>query len=151
MTHLKEGDKAPHFEGTIQSGKKVSLDDYKGKKLVLFFYPKDNTPTCTTEACNLRDNYSRLKKAGYEILGISPDSEKKHQNFIEKYDLPFDLLADTDQDMLNAYGVWGEKKFMGRTYDGVHRTTFVIDENGVIEDVIKKVKAKAHAGQILDQ
>lgn len=151
MTHLKEGDKAPHFEGTIQSGKKVSLDDYKGKKLVLFFYPKDNTPTCTTEACNLRDNYSRLKKAGYEILGISPDSEKKHQNFIEKYDLPFDLLADTDQDMLNAYGVWGEKKFMGRTYDGVHRTTFVIDENGVIEDVIKKVKAKAHADQILDQ
>lgn len=149
MTHLKIGDPAPNFEGAIENGEQVQLGDYAGKKLVIFFYPKDNTPTCTTEACNLRDNYKRLLKEGYEVLGVSPDSERKHQNFIKKYNLPFHLLADVDKKMLNAYGVWGEKKFMGRTFDGVHRTTFVIDEKGRIEDIITKVQAKAHTDQIL--
>lgn len=149
MTDLKPGDKAPDFKGTIETGDTVSLGDYKGKKLVLFFYPKDNTPTCTTEACNLRDNYSALQKKGYEVLGVSPDSVKKHQNFINKFEFPYHLLADEDKEVLKAYGVWGKKKFMGRVYDGVHRTTFVIDENGKIENVITKVKAKQHADQIM--
>lgn len=149
-TSLQVGDKAPAFSGTIESGETVSLADYKGKKLVLFFYPKDNTPGCTAEACNLRDNYSELKNAGFELLGVSPDSERKHQNFIKKFSLPFPLLADTEQEALKAYGVWGPKKFMGREYIGVHRTTFVIDENGTIEAVIDKVKTKDHTAQILE-
>lgn len=150
MTNLDTGDTAPDFKGKIQTGDEVQLSDYEGSKLVLYFYPKDGTPGCTKEACNLRDNYDKLREEGFEILGVSPDPVKKHGKFIDKYDLPFDLLADEDKEVLNAYGVWGEKKFMGRKYDGVHRTTFIIDENGKIEHVIKKVKTKNHAQQILD-
>ena len=149
MTHLKEGDKAPEFSGEIETGELVNLTDYRGKKLILFFYPKDNTPGCTAEACNLRDNYVELKEMGYELLGVSPDSKKKHTNFINKFEFPFHLLADTDHSVLNAYGVWGEKSFMGKTYDGVHRTTFIISEQGVIEQVIRKVKTKEHSEQIM--
>ena len=150
MTTLEKGDKAPNFSGSIETGERVQLSDYAGKKLVLYFYPKDDTPTCTTEACNLRDNYGALQTQGYEILGVSPDTVDKHQKFVTKYDLPFHLLADTEQETAKAYGVWGRKKFMGREYDGIHRTTFVINEKGTIEAVIKKVKAKAHADQITD-
>ncbi len=150
MTTLKAGDKAPDFNIPNQDGELTSLKDFKGKKLVLFFYPKDNTPGCTAEACDLRDNIDALSNEGYHILGISPDSEKKHQNFIEKFDLPFPLLADTEQAMLKAYGVWGPKSFMGKDYIGVHRTTFLIDEKGKISEVISKVKTKEHAAQILN-
>ena len=150
MMHLKEGDKAPDFQGIDQNEKTISLSDYKGKKLILYFYPKDDTPGCTAEACNLRDNFSVLKKEGFELLGVSPDDPKKHKKFIDKYSLPFPLIADTEKEILNAYGVWGPKKFMGREYDGVHRTTFVIDEAGKIEKIIAKVNTKAHAEQILD-
>ena len=150
MMHLKEGDKAPDFQGVDQNEKTISLSDYKGKKLILYFYPKDDTPGCTAEACNLRDNFSVLKKEGFELLGVSPDDPKKHKKFIDKYSLPFPLIADTEKEILNAYGVWGPKKFMGREYDGVHRTTFVIDEAGKIEKIITKVNTKAHAEQILD-
>lgn len=146
---MEAGQKAPDFKGQIQNGEEVQLSDYSGSKLVLYFYPKDDTPGCTKEACNLRDNFSVLKEKGFKILGVSPDPIKKHTKFIEKYELPFDLLADEDKEVLNAYGVWGPKKFMGREYDGVHRVTFVIDENGTIEHVIKKVKTKEHAEQIL--
>lgn len=149
MTTLKKGDKAPDFKVKDQSGKTVQLSDFKGKKLVLFFYPKASTPGCTAEACNLRDNYSEFIKKGYEILGVSADSEKRQQNFIEKNNLPFSLLADEDRSVIEAYGVWGPKKFMGRTFDGIHRTTFVIDENGIIENVITKVNTKEHASQVL--
>lgn len=150
MTPLKEGDKAPDFSGVNEKGETVSLSDFKGQKLILYFYPKDNTPGCTAEACNLRDHHQVLKEKGYAILGVSPDSERKHQNFIGKYDLPFSLIADTDKEILQAYGVWGPKQMYGRTYDGVYRTTFVIDEEGTIEKVFKKVKTKAHAEQILE-
>lgn len=150
MTHLNEGDKAPDFKGTNELGETVSLADFKGKKLILFFYPKDDTPGCTKAACNLRDNYADLKSQGYQLLGVSPDSEAKHQKFINKYKFPFHLLADTERTVLNAYGVWGEKKFMGKTYDGVHRTTFIIDEKGNIEKVIKKVKTADHTNQIME-
>lgn len=149
MTHLKIGDKAPNFSGVDQNGAPVELADYKGKKLILYFYPKDNTPSCTKEACNLRDNYPLLNKKGYDVLGVSPDSEKSHLKFIDKYSLPFRLLVDTDLEAANAYGVWGEKKFMGKVYDGIHRITFVIDEAGVIEQVVLKVKTKEHTEQIL--
>jgi len=149
MTHLKSGDKAPNFSLPNQNGEVQALKDFKGQKLVLFFYPKDNTPGCTAEACDLRDNFKELQKQGYTLLGISPDSEKKHQNFIKKFELPFDLLADTEQEMLQAYGCWGQKKFMGKEYIGVHRTTFLIDEKGKISVVITKVKTKEHAAQIL--
>ena len=151
MHHLQEGDPAPNFTGTIESGETVSLSDYAGKKLILFFYPKDNTPGCTVEACSLRDSYSELKSLGYELLGVSPDSERKHQNFREKFDLPFSLLADTEKETMKAYGVWGPKKFMGRTFDGVHRNTFVIDEEGKIAKIIRKVKTRDHAHQILEE
>lgn len=150
MTTLKEGDKAPEFEGVNQDGKKISLGDYKGKKLIIYFYPKDNTPGCTAQACNLRDNYKAMQKQGYEILGVSADTEKKHQNFIAKYDLPFDLIADTEKEMIKAYSVWGPKKFMGKKYDGIHRTTFVINEEGIIDEVISKVKTKTHSEQIME-
>ena len=149
MTHLKEGDQAPDFSGPNQNGETISLSDFKGQKLVIFFYPKDNTPTCTEEACNLRDNYGLLKKNGYAVVGVSADSQRKHKNFIKKFDLPFPLIADTDQTMLNAYGVWGEKQMFGKKYMGIFRTTFVIDENGKIERIIDKVTAKDHAAQIL--
>ena len=150
MTHLQEGDKAPDFKGVDQDGNTIQLSDYKGKKLVLYFYPKDNTPGCTNEACNLRDNYEELQKQGFKILGVSADSEKKHQNFINKYDLPFPLLADTEKEVIEKYGIWGPKKFMGKVKDGIHRTTFVIDEEGKIEKVFKKVKTKDHTNQILE-
>jgi len=149
MTTLKPGDKAPHFSIPNQDGKIVSLSDFKGKKLVLFFYPKASTPGCTAEACNLRDNVDRFRESGYEILGASADSPKRQSNFKEKFELPYDLLADEDHALLNAYQVWGNKKFMGKEYDGIHRTTFVIDEQGVIENVISKVKTKEHTDQIL--
>jgi peroxiredoxin Q/BCP len=149
MTTLKPGDKAPAFEAQDQEGKVHKLADYAGKKLVVFFYPKASTPGCTAEACNLRDNYHTFQAQGYEILGVSADSAKRQQNFINKYELPFPLLADEDHAVINAFGVWGPKKFMGKEYDGIHRTTFVIDENGVLEDVITKVKTKDHAAQIL--
>lgn len=148
-THLKAGDKAPNFSLKNQDGKKVALKDFKGQKLVLFFYPKDMTPTCTVEACNLRDHYSTLQQKGIAVVGISPDDESAHQKFIGKHELPYTLLADTDQTMLNAYGVWGEKSMYGRKYMGVHRTTFLINEDGKIHDVIVKVEAKNHANQIL--
>ncbi|NQW37408.1 MAG: thioredoxin-dependent thiol peroxidase [Flavobacteriales bacterium] len=149
MTTLQIGDKAPDFRALNQDGKTISLSDYMGKKLVLFFYPKASTPGCTMEACNLRDNYQIFLASGYAVLGVSADAAKRQQNFITKNNLPFDLLADEDKTVINAFGVWGPKKFMGRVYDGIHRTTFVIDEKGIIEDVILKVKTKAHASQII--
>ena len=149
MTTLKIGDKAPGFTSKDQHGKTINLADFKGKKVVLFFYPKASTPGCTVEACNLRDNYQSFQSKGYEIIGVSADSEKRQQNFVAKYDLPFPLLADEDLTVINGFGVWGPKKFMGREYDGIHRTTFVIDANGIIEEVISKVKTKNHAAQIL--
>ena len=149
-TGLKEGDKAPDFNIKDQTGKNVSLKDFKGKKLILYFYPKDDTPTCTTEACNLRDNFSAFKKKGYAVLGVSADDEKKHNKFIKKYDLPFQLLADTEMKVIKAYDVWGEKLFMGRLFDGIIRTTFIINEKGKIEKVIKDVKSKMHSEQILE-
>ena len=137
MTRLKVGDKAPNFKALDELGQTVSLSDFKGKKLVLFFYPKANTPTCTVEACNLSDNYKTLKDTGYEILGVSADTQKKQSNFKEKFNFPYPLIADVDKKMINAFGVWGPKKFMGRTYDGIHRTTFIIDERGIISKIIE--------------
>ena len=149
MTTLKAGDKAPKFEAKDQNGNSIKLEDYKGKKLVLFFYPKASTPGCTAEACNLSDNYQSFLSKGYDVLGVSADSAKKQAIFKDKYDFPYPLLADEDKEVINAFGVWGPKKFMGKEYDGIHRTTFIIDENGVIEEVITKVKTKDHASQIL--
>ena len=151
MTALKAGDKAPDFKSTNQNGNTVNLSDFTGKKLVLFFYPKASTPGCTLEACNLSDNYSRFKAAGYAILGVSADSAKRQLNFKNKYGFPYDLLADEDKSVIEAYGVWGPKKFMGREYDGIHRTTFLIDENCKVERVISKVKTIYHAAQILEK
>jgi peroxiredoxin Q/BCP len=151
MTTLKIGDKAPDFEAKDNVGNTLKLDDFKGKKLVLFFYPKASTPGCTVEACNLRDNYKRFQTLGYELLGVSADTTKKQQNFIDKYKLPFSLLADVDKKVINAFGVWGSKKFMGREFDGIHRTTFVINENGIIEDIILKVKTKSHSAQLIGE
>ncbi len=150
MTTLKVGDKAPNFEAYDEQGNIVKLSDYKGKKLVVFFYPKANTPTCTVEACNLRDEYAVLQEQGYEIIGVSADTQKKQSNFKKKFNFPYPLLADVDKEVINAFGVWGEKKFMGRTFDGIHRLTFVVNEEGIIEKVIDKVKAKIHATQILE-
>lgn len=146
---LKPGDKAPDFEVNDQDGNPVKLSDYKGKKVALYFYPKDNTPGCTAEACNLRDNYAELQKQGYEILGVSTDSEKSHKKFIEKQELPFKLLADTEKHIHEKYGTWIEKQMYGRKYMGTARYTFIIDEEGKIEKVIDKVKTKEHASQIL--
>ena len=143
------GDKAPAFSGVNQHGETVSLSDFKGKKLVLYFYPKDMTPGCTAESCNLSENYERFQSQGYEILGVSPDDEKKHGKFIERYDLKFDLLADTEKETIQAYGLWVEKSMYGRKYMGVARTTFIIDEEGVIQEVFEKVKTKDHSNQIL--
>jgi peroxiredoxin Q/BCP len=149
MNNIEIGKKAPKIVGIDQFGKEIKLSNYLGKKLIIFFYPKDNTPGCTAQACNLRDNYSILQKAGFEIIGISIDSEASHQKFSDKHSLPFPLLADTEK-ILHDYGVWGEKKFMGRTFLGTKRTTFVIDEKGNIEKIFDKVKTKAHAEQILE-
>jgi peroxiredoxin Q/BCP len=150
MITLKVGDKAPNFEAKDNQGNTIKLADYSGKKLVLFFYPKASTPGCTAEACNLSDNYTTFLEKGYDVLGVSADSAKRQQNFINKYAFPFPLLADEDKAVIEAFGVWGPKKFMGKEYDGIHRTTFVIDEKGVIEEVIAKVKTKDHAAQILE-
>ena len=149
MTTLKIGDTAPNFQSLDEAGNSISLSDYKGKKLVLFFYPKASTPGCTLEACNLSDNYSRFTSLGYDVLGVSADSAKRQSNFKEKYGFPYLLLADEDKSVINAFGVWGPKKFMGKEYDGIHRTTFIIDAHGVIEDIIVKVKTKDHTSQIL--
>lgn len=146
---LKTGDKAPDFESMDQDGNTIKLSDYRGKKVVLYFYPKDNTPGCTAESCNLRDNYKALQKQGYVVLGVSGDSPKSHKKFIDKYDLPFSLIADEDKSVHNAFGTWGEKSMYGKTYMGTLRTTFVINEEGVIEEVIEKVKTKDHTSQIL--
>lgn len=150
MNTLKEGAKVPDFSAKDQDGNTVNLSDYKGKKLIVFFYPRANTPGCTAEACNLRDNYKALQDKGYAILGVSADSKKKQSNFKNKYDFPYPLLADEDKEVINAFGVWGPKKFMGREFDGIHRTTFLINEDGVVERVISKVKTKDHAAQILE-
>ena len=149
MKPLQVGETVPTFSVSDDRGNTQQLSDYKGQKLVVFFYPKANTPGCTAEACDLRDHYKELQAAGYALLGVSADSEKKQRNFSEKYDFPFPLLADEDKQVINAFGVWGPKKFMGREYDGIHRMTFIIDENGVVERVIEKVKTKVHAAQIL--
>jgi peroxiredoxin Q/BCP len=150
MAQLKEGLKAPSFEGIDQNGKKIKLSDYKGKKIILYFYPKDNTPGCTAEACNLRDNNELLLRKGFVVIGVSPDSEKSHKNFAGKYTLTFPLIADESKTILNDYGVWGEKKMYGKSYFGVIRTTFIIDEKGVIEKIITKVNTSSHTEQILD-
>ncbi|MBV6641671.1 MAG: thioredoxin-dependent thiol peroxidase [Cyclobacteriaceae bacterium] len=146
---LKAGDKAPDFTSKDQDGKEIKLSDFKGKKVVLYFYPKDDTPGCTAEACNLRDNYDLMLSKGYVVLGVSGDDEAKHKKFIEKYDLPFPLIADTDKSVHDKYGTWGEKSMYGRKYMGTFRTTFIIDEAGKIEEVIEKVKTKDHVSQIL--
>jgi len=146
---VKEGTAAPAFKTTDANGEPVNLKDFRGKKVVLYFYPKDDTPGCTKEACSFRDAFSKFKKQGITILGVSPDSEKSHQKFTAKYNLPFTLLADTDHSIADAYGVYGEKKFMGRTYMGIHRTTFLIDEKGKIKKVFEKVKPEDHADEVL--
>jgi thioredoxin-dependent peroxiredoxin len=148
MLQLKEGMKAPVFEGIDQNGREVKLNDYAGKKVILYFYPKDNTPGCTAEACNLRDNYDKLLKEGFAVIGVSPDTEKSHKGFTGKYSLPFPLLADTSKKILNDYGVWGEKKMYGKSYFGVIRTTFIIDEKGIIDKIITKVETAGHTEQI---
>jgi peroxiredoxin Q/BCP len=150
MLTLKKGDKAPAFSAKDQQGNPVNLEDYKGNKLILYFYPKDDTPGCTAEACNLKDNETALQEKGFRILGVSADTAAKHQKFIDKYGLPFPLIPDTEKEIINAYGVWGPKKFMGREYEGIHRVTFIIDENGFIENIFTKVKTKEHSEQILE-
>ncbi len=149
MTTLKPGDPAPQFEAKDQDGNTIKLADLKGKKVILYFYPKDNTPGCTAQACNLRDNYEELQRKGYIVLGVSQDSEASHQKFIAKQSLPFSLIADTDHTVHNLYGTWGEKSMYGRKYMGTFRTTFVIDEEGMISEVISKVKTKDHTAQVL--
>ena len=147
--NLKAGSKAPSFSGADQDGNTISLKDFTGKKIIIYFYPKDDTPTCTVQACNLRDNYSGLLQKGFTVIGISPDPVKKHKKFEDKFDLPFTLIADEDHSIAEKYGVWGEKKFMGRTYDGIHRTTFLIDEKGKIRNIIAKPVSKNHTAEIL--
>lgn len=149
MNTLKIGDKAPSINAIDQNSNNITLDQFKGKKIILYFYPKDMTPGCTIQSCNLRDNYGDLLNQGYIVLGCSADSPEKHQKFIKKYDLPFPLISDQSTKVSNDYGVWGPKKFMGKTYNGISRTTFIIDENGIIEDIINKVKTNAHTEQIL--
>jgi len=149
MSKLSVGDSAPDFETKDQNGQPLKLSDYRGKKVVLYFYPKDDTSGCTAQACDLRDNYADLRAAGYEVLGVSVDGEKSHQKFIGKYDLPFSLIADTDKQVVEAYDVWKEKSMYGRKYMGTARTTFLIDENGIITDIIDKVDTKKHTEQIL--
>ncbi len=146
---LKIGDKSPEFKGVTTNGEIISLGDFIGKKIVIYFYPKDSTPGCTAQACNLRDNYQLLLENGYTVIGVSADDEKSHQRFTEKYDLPFPLIADVEKKIIKAFGVWGKKNFMGKSYDGIIRTTFVISEDGIVEDVITKVKTKDHTNQII--
>src|ERR671913_566517 len=148
-THLQEGQKAPSFTGIDQDGNKVSLAEFKGQKVVLFFYPEDDTPTCTIQACNLRDNYPLLQKNGFKVIGISPDDPDSHRKFRKKFDLPFTLLADPEHKIINKYGVWGPKKLYGREYMGLHRTTFVINEKGIIEKIFLRPRNKAHAEEIV--
>jgi peroxiredoxin Q/BCP len=148
-TDLKEGEKAPAFTGIDQDGNKVSLNDFKGQKIVLFFYPEDDTPTCTVQACNLRDNYGLLTKNGFKVIGISPDDVKSHQKFKEKISLPFTLIADPDHKIIDKYGVWGQKKLYGREYMGLHRTTFIINEKGIISKIFLRPRNKAHAEEIV--
>jgi thioredoxin-dependent peroxiredoxin len=148
---LNEGDKAPAFSGKDQNGEKIVLSDFKGKKVILYFYPEDDTPTCTIEACNLRDNITPLKKKGFVVLGVSANDEKSHKKFAEKFDLPFPLIADVDKKIIEAYGVWGDKVLFGHYYKGILRTTFVIDEQGKIEKIFSKVKSKIHTQQILEE
>lgn len=149
MTTLNPGDPAPDFSGVLHDGSSVSLADYAGQKLIVFFYPKDDTPGCTAAACSLRDHYAELRERGYALLGVSPDKPAKHEKFRAKYELPMPLLADEEHRVMDAFGVWGPKKFMGREYDGVHRTTFVVGADGKIDRVYRKVKTKVHAEQIL--
>lgn len=151
MNTLKVGDKVPDFSSIDQDGNTISLSDYSGKKLVVFFYPRANTPGCTAEACNLRDNYKALQDKGFSLLGVSADSQKKQANFKAKYEFPFPLLADEDRTVIETFGVWGPKKFMGKEFDGIHRKTFIINEEGVVERVIDKVKTKDHAAQLLEE
>lgn len=151
MTLLKEGQLAPEIKLENQNGDTITLSRYKGKRLILFFYPKDNTPGCTAEACNLNENYNLLMEKGFEIIGISPDPVKSHKKFSDKFNFQYNILADTDKQTLNAYGVWGQKKMYGRTYEGVHRTTYIIDKEGRIEKVIEKVNTKDHTKQIIDE
>ena len=148
MTHLKIGDKDPAFSTTDQNGQMISLEDYRGSKVILYFYPKDNTPGCNAEACNFRDNYNDLMNKGFKIIGVSADSAASHLKFIDKFSLPFPLIPDTEKEIINQYGVWGLKKFMGKEYMGIHRMTFVISEEGLIEKIFTKVKTKAHTEQI---
>ena len=150
MTQLKVGDKAPEFKGLNQNEKEISLSDFKNKNVILYFYPKDNTPGCTAESCNLNDNYDAWLSKGYEVIGVSPDSVKSHLKFADKFGFKFNLIADEEKEILKAYGVWGEKNMYGRTYMGVIRTTFVIDENGIIKEIFTKVKTKDHTNQIID-
>ncbi|HBH06854.1 MAG TPA: thioredoxin-dependent thiol peroxidase [Flavobacteriales bacterium] len=149
MTHLKVGDVAPNFTGKNQDGKEIGSKDFAGKKIILYFYPKDMTPGCTAQACNLTENYAALLEKGYAVVGVSPDSESKHKKFIEKYNIPFDLIADEDLSVIKSFGVWGEKQMYGRKYEGVYRETFIIDEQGKIEEVITKVQTKDHSAQII--
>lgn len=151
MTDLSAGDLAPAIDSVDQEGKKITLEQYRGKKLVLYFYPKDNTPGCTAESCDLRDNYEQFQKQGFEIIGVSADSEKSHQGFIKKHQLPFRLISDTEKKVLQDYRVWGEKKLYGKTYMGIHRKTFIIDEEGIIINIIEKVKTKEHSRQIFTE
>ena len=150
MKNLKIGDSAPVINSVDQNGDAITLEQFKGSNVVLYFYPKDMTPGCTMQSCNLRDNYQLLLDKGYVVLGCSADSPERHQKFIAKHDLPFSLISDESKEVLNAYGVWGPKKFMGKEYDGINRTTFVIDKDGIIKDIITKVKTKAHTSQILE-
>ena len=151
MNTLKQGDAVPDFTAKDEQGNTISLSDYSGKKLIVFFYPKASTPGCTVEACNLRDNFELLKEKGFELLGVSADNQKRQTNFRNKYNFPFPLLADESKEVINTFGVWGLKKFMGREYDGIHRKTFLIDEKGFVMKVIDKVKTKSHASQILEE
>lgn len=151
MDTLKVGDSVPNFTVNDQDGNSITFSDYKGKRVIVFFYPKASTPGCIMEACNLRDNYEELQKQGYELLGVSADSEKRQTNFRNKYKFPFPLLADEEKEVINIFGVWGPKKFMGREYEGIHRKTFIIDAEGIVERVIDKVKTKSHAAQILEE
>ena len=151
MPELKEGDLAPAIEAVDQSGEMITLKEYRGKKIVLYFYPKDNTPGCTAESCDLRDNYSQFLEKGFEVIGVSADSEKSHQNFISKYNLPFRLISDVDKKVLQDYNAWGEKKLYGKTYMGILRKTYIIDEKGYVEKIIEKVKTKEHSRQIFSE
>lgn len=149
MTHLEEGKKAPSFSGIDQNGNKISLADFKGQKIVLYFYPQDSTPTCTVQACNLRDNFALLKKEGFMVIGISPDDVNSHKKFEAKHNLPFPLIADTKHTIIEKFGVWGEKQMYGKKYMGLHRTTFVINETGIIKNIFTKPKSKQHAEEII--